>query len=86
MENEEGKYLKKNSQNFNFTARFLPKETQLTTNLIITPQKAVIHQLSEPIMAIVIENKSTIKMHQELFEVMWKSIPETQPHSNPLLD
>jgi sugar-specific transcriptional regulator TrmB len=75
-ENEESQNLKKYEQNFNLRAKFLPAGTKLTTNTVITPQRVLIHQLEQPVMAIVIENKSTIKTHQELFEVMWKSIPE----------
>lgn len=64
----------KQEQIFNEKIKILPKNTSLTTNLVITPQKVVIHQLIPPIMAIVIENKSIIQMHQELFEIIWKSI------------
>lgn len=72
-ESEESKNVIKFQKNFNMEARALPPETKLTTNMVITPQRILIHQLDNPIMAIVIENKSTIKMHQELFEVMWKA-------------
>lgn len=75
-ENEESQKFLKFQRNFNLRAKALPPQTKLTTNLVITPQRVLIHQLEMPIMAIVIENKSTIKMHQELFEVMWNSIPE----------
>jgi len=33
----------------------------------------MIHQLKYPIVAIVIENKSTIEMQQELFEIIWNT-------------
>jgi len=71
---EEGQDFKKYEKNYNLKAKFLPTNTKLTTNLVITPQRVLIHQLEPPIMAIIIENKSTIKMHQELFDVMWNSI------------
>ena len=76
QDSEDATFMKKYEQNFNYKVKILPKNTKLTTNLIVTPQKAVIHQLGQPVMAIVIENKNTIKMHQELFEVMWNSIKE----------
>jgi HTH-type transcriptional regulator, sugar sensing transcriptional regulator len=72
-ESEESKKVLKFQKNFNMEARALPPETKLTTNLVITPQRILMHQLEVPIMAIVIENKSTIKMHQEIFELLWKS-------------
>lgn len=72
-ESEESKKVLQFQKNFNMEARALPPETKLTTNLVITPQRILIHQLEAPIMAIVIENKSTIKMHQEFFELLWKT-------------
>jgi hypothetical protein len=64
---------KKFERNFNETVKILPKNTKLTTNLVITPEKVVIHQLTTPIMAIVIENQSVIRMCKEFFEVMWST-------------
>lgn len=62
---------KKFERNYNENIRILPKTTKLTTNLVITPQKVVIHQLTPPIIAIVIENQSVIRMCREFFEIMW---------------
>jgi sugar-specific transcriptional regulator TrmB len=76
QDSDDAQYLKKYQQNFNFQAKILPPETDLITNLIVTPQKVVTHQLNDPVMAVVVENKSMIKMHQEMFEVMWNSIPD----------
>lgn len=59
---------------YNETIKILPKNTKLTTNLIITSKKVVIHQLIPPIMAMIIENPSMVQMHRELFEIVWKSI------------
>lgn len=73
-ETEDGKNFKKYEQNYNLKAKFLPSNTKLTTNLVITPQRVLIHQLEPPIMGIVIENKSIIQMNQQLFEIIWKSI------------
>jgi sugar-specific transcriptional regulator TrmB len=63
--------FKKFQKNFNLRLKILPSKTSLVTNLVITPQKVVIHQLINPLSAIVIENKSTIQMHQQLFEIIW---------------
>lgn len=54
--------------------KILPSQTALTTNLVVTPGKVIIHQLTHPVQAIVIENKSVIQMHKEMFEIMWSSI------------
>lgn len=61
-------------RNYNETIKILPKETCLSTNLVITPQRILIHQLSLPIIGIVIENKSIIQMHKEFFEIMWRAM------------
>lgn len=67
---------KRLQKNYNEKIKILPHGKTLTTNLIITPQKVVIHQLSPSISAIVIETKSIIKMHKELFEIVWSSIKD----------
>ncbi len=68
--------LQKSKPIYKADVKILPEKTSLTTNLVITPQKVVIHQLTEPALAIVIENKNVIQMHKEMFEIMWQSISE----------
>jgi len=70
------RHYKTLEKNLNFTIKFLPTSTELTTNLVITPTTLVIHQLHPPILAIVIQNKSAIKLHKEIFEIMWCLLPE----------
>ncbi len=65
---------KKYQKNYNEKVKILPKDTSLTTNMVITPKKVVIHQLTSPILAIVIENKNVSRMNKEMFEIMWNSI------------
>ncbi len=65
---------KRLERNFNETLKILPAKTNLTTNLVITPQKVVIHQIVSPIFAMVMENKNIIQMHREQFEIIWNSI------------
>lgn len=67
---------KKLERNFNEHLKILPPGTALNTNLVIIPKKIVIHSLTPPMMAIVIENSSVIKMHRELFEIIWRSIKD----------
>ena len=73
---EDARYLKQYEQNFNYKAKILPTGTNLSTNLVVIPERILIHQTIDPVIGIVIENKSAIKMHQEMFEIMWKAIPE----------
>lgn len=65
---------KKFEKNYHEAIKFLPKGTAITTNLVITPQRVVIHQLHAPHLAIVIENQSVIQMHREQFEIMWRAL------------
>lgn len=62
----------------NSLIKFLPEGTSLIANLIITPRKFVIHQLANPIMAIVIENQSIIGMQKQLFDIIWDSISDSK--------
>ncbi|MDB5204278.1 MAG: Transcriptional regulator, TrmB [Candidatus Taylorbacteria bacterium] len=63
---------------YNAEIRFLPKDVKLETNLVITPQRTLIHQLVHPIVALIVENNSFIKMHQEMFRIMWNSLPKEE--------
>ncbi len=68
--------LKRERGLYGVEIKMLPDKTLLTTNLVIIPKRIIIHQLHPPFFAIVIENKSIIQMHREMFEIMWQSIPE----------
>jgi len=61
---------------YNEKVKLLPAKTELTTNLVVTPQKALIHQMTPPIFGIVIENKSIIQMFQQMFWIIWNSIKD----------
>lgn len=71
QQSDRAEFYKNNSVRLNQKVFFLPKDTNLTTNLIITPKKVLIHQLVPQIMTIEIENRGVIQMHKEMFEVMW---------------
>jgi sugar-specific transcriptional regulator TrmB len=67
---------KRLEKNFHEEIKILPPGTALDIDMVLIPQMLIIHQLIAPIMAIVIENKSVIKMQKELFEIIWQSIKE----------
>jgi HTH-type transcriptional regulator, sugar sensing transcriptional regulator len=73
QDTETGREFKKNERNYNSTVRILPEGTKLTTNLVITPQRVLIHQLTAPVIGIVIENKNVIQMHKETYEIVWNA-------------
>ena len=56
--------------------KFLSPQSDFEVNLVVTPHKVFVHQQIEPIMAIVIETKSIVHLHQKMFELIWNSIPE----------
>lgn len=57
--------------------RFLPARRTISTNLVVTPHCAVIHQLTPPVMAIAFETKQLIQMQKEVFEILWDESGET---------
>lgn len=60
-------------KNFNEEIRLLPKNSDIHVDLVVTPYKLVMFQLKQPLIALVIENRSMIEMHKSLFEILWNS-------------
>jgi HTH-type transcriptional regulator, sugar sensing transcriptional regulator len=76
QDSEKAREHKKFEKNYNENVKILPPKVSLTTNLVIIPRRLVIQQLISPITTVVIENKSIIQMHKEMFEIMWDSISD----------
>ncbi len=76
QDSEVAREEKKFERQFGKSVKILPENSGLEVNLIVTPYKAVVHQLVEPVMAIVIETKSVIHLHQKMFDLIWNSIPD----------
>ena len=74
QDSKSAREFKKIEKNFNEKIKILPRGKTFNTNLMITPEKSVIHQLTTPISAMVIENKNIARMHKEIFEMLWKTI------------
>jgi HTH-type transcriptional regulator, sugar sensing transcriptional regulator len=70
--------FKKKEKYYGEEIRFLPKGVDFTTNVVITPQRLFFPQLTPPINGIVIENKSAINTHMDLFRMLWKSVEKIQ--------
>jgi len=64
----------KYSANYKMEQKFMPEKVAMTVNQIILPNKLILHQFIPPVMAIVIENKSIIRAHQETFDLLWQSL------------
>ena len=65
---------KQTERNFEEIIKILPKNSNFHIDLVVTPYKLVMFQLHEPLVAIVIENKSIIELHKEMFELIWNGI------------
>ena len=65
-------------RNYNEEVRLLPEGTPLDANMTITPRKIVIHSLEHPITTIVIETGVLVRMQQNLFRVIWNSLPKKE--------
>jgi len=62
---------KKFEKNFQEEVRILPKGYKIDSNVIITKNKIVMHQLDNVAITIVIESESVISLQQNLFEMLW---------------
>lgn len=76
QESDMAREYKKNERNLNWRVKILPPNIRLMTNLVIIPRRVIINQLKPPLLAMVIENDSVIQMNREMFEIIWKSIPD----------
>jgi sugar-specific transcriptional regulator TrmB len=62
-------------KNFNQKSKILPAGTPLNVDTILLPKKMIVLELTPPYMTVVIENKSIIELHKEMFELIWKGLP-----------
>ncbi len=76
IDSPKAQYYKKYEKNFNQKTKILPKGTKLSINLVITPFRVLLQQLTIPIFSIAIENRSIIEMHKESFEIIWNVIED----------
>ncbi len=62
---------KKYEKNFKEDIRLLPKKYKIDSNVIITKNKLIMHQMDNPAITIVIESRSVISLQKNLFEMLW---------------
>jgi len=67
---------KKIEKTLNEKVKIMPPDFKLTANMVIIPRRVIYNQLTPPLLAMVIENESIIRMNQEFFEAIWRSIPD----------
>lgn len=56
--------------------KFLPREREINTCIIILPHKFIIVQLVQPPMVMVVENPHVVDTNRLLFEMMWEALPD----------
>jgi len=71
--NPEAEKYKEYGKRINWDIRYLPKDVDLISNLVILKNKVVITQMVSPILTIVIENPGIIQLQEEQFEIIWQS-------------
>lgn len=74
QDNETAHYYKKIEKNTNQEIRILDRKVDLMANTVILPNKIIINQVVEPIISIVIENKSIVETQRQQFNIIWNSI------------
>lgn len=65
---------KKIERNFNAQIKILPEANPFNIDTVLLPNKMITFELTPPYITVVIENKSLISLHKEMFEIIWKSI------------
>jgi len=63
---------KKHEKNFGEEIKILPLGVSFDTNMVLTDKKLILHQIIDPHMTIVIENKSVIGLQQAVFKLLWE--------------
>lgn len=75
-DSDRARHMKQYAKNMNQEVRILPSGSKLSVDTMIVPHKVTIFNMDEPISAISLENNAMIEMHKELFEIIWRSLPE----------
>lgn len=59
-----------------YKVKLFPTDMEITSDVILVPGKVIIHRHLAPTSIIVIENKSVLQTHRQMFEIMWNAVPE----------
>ena len=62
---------KAKEDHYNAKIKLLPKHIELNTNMVILPDRVIIVQTIEPLLAILIENQNVAQMNKVLFHTIW---------------
>ena len=72
----QGRSRKEEDRLGNERTRILPASSMLGTNLVILPRRVFVHQYEAPYIGMLIENEHIIRMHREMYEIMWSGLAD----------
>ncbi len=64
---------KKFEKNYNEEFRIFKQGVSINIDMVLTPTKLIIVDLSTPLTTLVIENKSIIELQKQMFEILWQN-------------
>jgi hypothetical protein len=76
QDGERARWYKDNQKRFNDTVKILPKDFEFSANIVLTPHRVLFPQLLPYTGAVVIENTQVVNTMEQVFEMVWSSIPE----------
>lgn len=59
--------------------RMLPKGSVLETNVVIVPQRVLIHRLTNPVSAVVLTDPSIVALHRQFHQLIWNGLSPGGP-------
>lgn len=77
QDSERARYVEQYQKNFGMHIKLVPKDRELTTGVVVTPKHVMIHTLTHPTSAILIQNHRAIDMQRQVFTLMWEALPDS---------
>ena len=66
---------KDREKNYHQESKILPAGEPLNVDTLLLPRKLLVAELTPPYITLVIENRSVVDLHREMFNVIWNSLP-----------
>ena len=73
LDSEYARLLQKRQSIYHQQIKILPKNLHFTSVIIITPQRILVHNLTQPVEGLVIENSNIIEMFFQVFNLLWQT-------------
>ncbi len=72
QDTDHARAYKQNENQYTGQIKLLPKHIKMNANMVILPDKIIILQTVEPLLAILIDNKHVTAMNRALFNTVWE--------------